>query len=113
AADGTDRGQKVVNPQNDTTFIQSATPSVASDSAGDFVVAFTTTNFDNVRDVYAQRFNTSGSAIGAPIRVNTDQTPIRVNTDQTPELTGPSVGSDGAGNFVVTWNTSGFNVFGI
>src|SRR5262249_13337679 len=32
---------------------------------------------------------------------------FRVNTDQTPRLTGPSVGSDGAGNFVVTWDTSG------
>src|SRR5262245_44367802 len=95
AADGTDRGQIVVNPTNDPTFNFSALPSVASDSAGDFVVAFTTTDSRFIKDVYARQFNASGTALGAP---------IKVSTDQTIALTGPSVGSDGAGNFVVAWN---------
>src|SRR5262249_24736785 len=76
-------------------FNFSALPSVASDSAGDFVVAFTTTDSRFIKDVYARQFNASGTALGAP---------IQVSTDQTIALTGPSVGSDGAGNFVVAWN---------
>ncbi|MBI1914168.1 MAG: hypothetical protein HYS12_05440 [Planctomycetes bacterium] len=97
AADGTDRGQIVVSPTNDPTFSFSVLPSVASDSAGDFVVAFTTNNASG-KDVFARQFNASGAPLGAPIHVSTDQT--------TP-LTGPSVGSDGAGNFVVAWNGQG------
>src|SRR5439155_27208813 len=77
-----------------------ALPSVASDSAGDFVVAFTTTDSDFVKEVYARQFNASGAPLGGP---------IHVSTDQTMPLTGPSVGSDGAGNFVVAWNGQGLN----
>src|SRR5207244_7935488 len=55
AADGTDRGQIVVSPTNDPTFNFSALPSVASDSAGDFVVAFTTSNAKSGKDVYARQ----------------------------------------------------------
>ena len=60
-----------------------------------FVVAFTTSNAKSGKDVYARQFNASGTALGAP---------IQVSTKQTIPLTGPSVGSDGAGNFVVAWN---------
>src|SRR5262249_43928997 len=88
AADGTDHGQVTVTAPRAPGFTFSVSPSVASDSAGDFVVAFTTTNGTGVGgDVYARQFNASGS----PLSV----LPFRVNTDQTPRLTGPSVGSDG------------------
>src|SRR5205807_9188788 len=50
---------------------------------------------DFINGVYARQFNASGTALGAP---------LQVSTDQTAALTGPSVGSDGAGNFAVAWN---------
>src|SRR5262249_29901225 len=93
AADGTDRGQIVASPTNGSASFY-LLPSVASDSAGNFVVAFTA-NTSPGKEVFARQFDATGAARGAAILVSTDQT--------TP-LTGPSVGSDGVGNFVVAWN---------
>lgn len=100
AADGHDLGGEQITPVNDPTFFRSSAPSVAADSAGNFVVAFSAWGDSDFADVYAQRFDASGKSQGNPLRVDTDSTQL---------LDGPSVGNNGAGNFVVTWNAEGDN----
>ena len=70
---------------------------VAADAAGDFVVVwgnYDKTNGDDA-DVYAQRFDNTGNAVGANFRVNTT-----VLGNQ--ELS--SVAMDATGDFVVAWD---------
>jgi hypothetical protein len=81
-------------------------PSVAADSAGNFVVVWTS----NLQDgsgagIFGQRYASSGSPLGPEFRVNTYTT--------SPQLL-PSVASDSAGNFVVAWTQwdGGIDVFG-
>ncbi|WP_175516956.1 cadherin repeat domain-containing protein [Planctomicrobium piriforme] len=79
-------------------------PSIAMDSDGDFVVAWEDGSFSgngqdgSGRGVYAQRFDSSGAAQGGEFRVNSYTT-----SDQT----FPAVGMDSAGNFIVSWGSSG------
>jgi len=80
-------------------------PSVASDSAGNFVVTWQTPD-GNGFGVFGQRYASTGTPLGGEFRVNTYTT-----SDQAV----PTVASDSAGNFVVTWQTpdgNGFGVFG-
>jgi hypothetical protein len=91
-----------------TTEYQTA-PSVASDSAGNFVVAWTSTDQDGSSDgVYGQRYASVGVPLGPEFLVNTYTTSIQRF---------PSVASDAAGDFVVVWWSyqqagSDFGVFG-
>lgn len=77
-----------------TTGVQ-ASPAVAMDSTGDFVVAWTSYGQDgSYYGVYAQRYNATGAAQGSEFRVN--------------DLTlgsqfGPSMAMNAAGDFVVSW----------
>jgi len=69
-------------------------PSVALDSAGNFVVCWLDRrNVD--ADIYAQRYDALGIPIGANFRVNDN---VGTNDNY-----GPSVVMDNAGNFVVCW----------
>ena len=73
-------------------------PSVASDAAGNFVVAWKSLGQDGFWDgVFAQRYAASGSPLGAEFQVNT-------YTAYNQYL--PSVASDSAGNFVITWQSN-------
>jgi hypothetical protein len=91
-----------------TTDFQTS-PSVATDAAGNFVVAWTSGYQDGDLDgVYGQRYSSSGVPLGPEFRVNTYTTSIQWF---------PSVASDPAGNFVVVWlsyeqDGSDFGVFG-
>ncbi len=82
---------------NTDTYSWQYLPSVASDAAGNFVVAWDgwrpdgSGNFDHI---YAQRYDASGSPRGSQFRVNSATTFWQSQ---------PSVASDTAGNFVVTW----------
>jgi len=67
-------------------------PSVASDSSGNFVVAW-----DYVGDVFGQRFASSGVPMGPEFRVNTHTTSFQFV---------PSVGVDAAGAFIVVWTSN-------
>ncbi len=79
-----------------TTSIQNE-PSVASDAAGDFVIAWMGSNQDGSgRGVFAQRFDAAGSAAG---------TEFQVNTYTTYDQSRPSVAADDAGNFFVVWGS--------
>jgi hypothetical protein len=83
-----------------TTGIQGRSvlaPSVASDTAGNFVVVWGSDPQDGFfAGVFGQRFDGAGAALGPEFRINSYTT----NNQQS-----PSVGADGAGNFVVVWTS--------
>ena len=82
-----------------TTGIQRL-PTVAMDSAGDFVVAWQSFGQATVNeyDTYAQRYNASGVAQGSEFLVNSY---ITGGQDH------PSVAMDSAGDFVIAWQSFG------
>jgi methionine-rich copper-binding protein CopC len=94
---------------NTVTTSAQALPSVASDSAGNFVVAWAGDNQDgNTFGVFAQRYASTGVPLGGEFQVNS-------YTSSNQSL--PSVASDSAGTFVVAWQSltqdgSGYGVFG-
>jgi hypothetical protein len=72
-------------------------PSVAADAAGNFVVVWGSDAQDGFfAGVFGQRFDGAGAPVGSEFRINTYTT-----NDQE----SPSVGADGAGNFVVVWTS--------
>ena len=71
------------------------------DAAGDFVITWQSNQQDGPGtgwDVYAQRYNAAGSALGGEFRVNTTTAQDQIN---------PSVAVDGAGDFVIAWQSQG------
>ncbi|SFI35079.1 cadherin domain-containing protein [Planctomicrobium piriforme] len=79
-----------------TTSIQSQ-PSMAMDSAGNYVVTWQSYGQDgDGYGIYAQRFNAAGVAQGSEFRVNTYTTYYQFN---------PSAAMDSDGDFVITWVT--------
>jgi hypothetical protein len=91
-----------------TTNSQSS-PSVAADSAGNFVVVWASYLQDgSYTGVFGQRYASSGALLGPEFRVNTHWTDFQDT---------PAVAADSSGNFVVVWESawqdgSGFGVFG-
>ena len=71
-------------------------PSVASDTAGNFVVAWTSAQDGSFGGIFAQRYASSGTPLGGEFRVNTFTTNYQLL---------PSVASDAAGNFVIAWTS--------
>ncbi len=72
-------------------------PRVAMDSTGDFAIAYQ--GYDsNSHGVFAQRYNSSGTAQGSTFRVNTPQ-----NDNQG----APSIAMDSGGDFVIAWLDGG------
>jgi hypothetical protein len=79
-----------------TTLSQSA-PSIASDASGRFVVVWHSPNQDgDSLGVFAQRFEADGSAAGGEMQVNTYTTSSQST---------PAVARDGAGRFLVVWQS--------
>ncbi len=91
-----------------TTSFQRS-PAVAADGSGNFVVAWESYGQDGANSgVFGQRFNSAGSPQGSEFRVNTYTTAVQRD---------PTVAVDGAGSFVVVWESysqdgSSFGVFG-
>lgn len=86
---------------NVSTATQQDTPSVAMDSAGDFVITWQSGSnagpprVDNAGyDIYARRYNANGVAQGSEFLVNTYTSDWQ---------TRPAVAMDSSGDFVVTW----------
>jgi hypothetical protein len=84
-------------------------PAVASDSDGNFVVAWESQDQDSPGGygIYAQRYDAAGAPLAGP---------IQVNTTTFGQQFGASVGMDDAGNFVVAWASqdqdgSGYGIF--
>jgi hypothetical protein len=99
------------NPTSGPTRISSSVggdkldPTVAVDSAGNYVVTWSSYGEDGSGwGVYAERFNSQGVAQGGQFQVNTtacgDQKDARV-------------GMDSAGNFVIAWTGNGKNGWGV
>jgi hypothetical protein len=84
-------------------------PDVAMDGAGNFVVAWSSYGPDGATyGVFAQRFDSAGTPLGAEFRVNTYTTNGQTRS---------AVAADPLGNFVVTWDSQtqdglGLGVFG-
>jgi hypothetical protein len=79
-----------------TTNVQMA-PSVAADSAGNFVVTWDSNEQDGQYfGVYGQRYLNDGSPVGAEFRVNSYTTGIQQNA---------VLATDALGNFVVIWRS--------
>ena len=75
-------------------------PSVAADSAGDFVVAWESYNeYGVMNSIQARRFASSGAPLLSGFRVDT-------STGGLPQTT-PKVASDENGNFIVAWQYPG------
>jgi hypothetical protein len=81
---------------NATTNGAQQYPAMAVSPNGDFVVAWQTSPF-LVRDVYAQRYASSGAALGGEFRVN-------VSTNNTNALH-PAVTANAQGDFVIAWDS--------
>jgi hypothetical protein len=74
-------------------------PSIAMDSAGDFVITW----YSNLQDgngtgIYAQRYNAAGVVQGAEFKVNTYTTGAQAS---------PNIAMDNSGNFIISWDSYG------
>ena len=82
-----------------TYTTQAQTPTgVATDSVGNFVVVWQSAQDGSLQGVFAQRFAVSGAPVGPEFQVNTYTLDEQVNA---------AVDMDGAGNFVVMWQSRG------
>ena len=72
--------------------------SVARDADGDFVVTWSAWNAETSWDVYAQRFDAAGTALGNMFRVNSYTTSVQRYS---------AVATDVDGDFVITWQSLG------
>jgi hypothetical protein len=94
---------------NSYTTGDQTVPSVAADSAGNFVVVWSSSGQDGSGlGIFGQRYDTLNAPLGSEFRVNSSTT----NSQD-----GPQVAADSAGNFVVVWRSmagdgSGDGVFG-
>ncbi|MEH1862336.1 MAG: cadherin-like domain-containing protein [Nostoc sp.] len=70
---------------------------VAIDTAGNFVISWQSDGQDGTK-IYAQRYNSDGTAKGDEFQVNTGTTGNQYN---------PIVAIDTAGNFVISWQSDG------
>lgn len=73
-------------------------PVVAMDSAGDFVVVWTDSSGQDgsYTGIYAQRYNSAGTAQGSE---------FQVNSYTTGNQNAPAVATNSSGDFVVTWQS--------
>ena len=70
-------------------------PSVGMAPAGDFIVVWSSYPSDgDFTGIFARRYNSTGTAAGAPFQVNTETADYQYGAD---------VGVDASGNFVVVW----------
>lgn len=85
-----------VNPTQNGGINESLKPSIAMDSAGDFVITWDDNLYygEDTR-IYGQRFTSNGAFAGQPFLI----------TDRPGFDASPSVAMDAAGDFVVTWGT--------
>ncbi len=84
---------------NTTVLFAQNTPNVAIDATGDFVVVWQSSAADgSTFDIFGQRYNASGVAQGGEFQINQYTTSNQRNAE---------VAMDNAGDFVVTWRSTG------
>lgn len=81
---------------NSTTAGNQIEPAAAADEAGNFVVVWEGHEQDN-EDIYGQRFDANGTALGGEFRVNDDASGRQLH---------PKVAMNKTGAFVVVWEDS-------
>jgi len=82
-----------------TYTTQAQTPTgVATDSIGNFVVVWQSLQDGSLSGVFGQRYAVSGAPVGAEFQINTYTLDNQLNA---------AVDMDGAGNFVVVWESRG------
>ncbi|MFZ5515210.1 MAG: T9SS type A sorting domain-containing protein [Candidatus Zhuqueibacterota bacterium] len=81
---------------DDTGSSYQGAPSIAIDGSGNFVIAWKDYRNGYYPDIYAQRYNSSGSAQGTNFKVNDDI--------ESSDQSHPSIAIDGSGNFVIAWH---------
>ena len=79
---------------DDTGTTDQGVPDIAMDGSGNFVITWYDTR-NGGADIYAQRYNSSGTLLGSNFKVNDD-----VGTAWQYD---PAIAMDGSGNFVITW----------
>ncbi|MEH2202157.1 beta strand repeat-containing protein [Nostoc sp.] len=90
---------------NTYTDNEQVNPTVAIDATGDFVITWTSFGQDGSGNgIYAQRYNSAGLAQGNEFKVNTTTTGDQIN---------PTIAMDGAGDFVVSWQSQDVSGNGI
>jgi len=88
---------------NTFTTSGQGSPAVAADSSGNFVVAWQSLDQDGASyGVFAQRYDSLGNRVGNE---------FQVNTYTTGQQSSPAIAADGAGNFVVIWQSNGPDSF--
>jgi poly(beta-D-mannuronate) lyase len=80
---------------DDQSSADQDSPSISVDSNGNFVITWIDWRGVDT-DIYAQRYSSDGSPIGANFKVNDDP--------GSAEQWSPCISSDGSGNFVITWS---------
>jgi hypothetical protein len=83
---------------NTTTAEYQSSPDVAMDGAGNFVVVWMGGEFLGNRDIFAQRYDASGTPLGNEFQVNTFTSGAQAF---------PQVAMDADGDFVVVWKSDG------
>ena len=83
---------------NSFTSSRQSQPSVAADSAGNFVVVWESERDGSADGVYGRVFNAAAVAVGDEFQVNSFTSGRQFR---------PSVSADTAGNFVVVWESEG------
>lgn len=88
-----------VNENAGPNGVGQESPSISSDSSGNFVVTWMDRRNGDV-DIYTQRYASDSNPLGANFKVNDDQGVAQMWADQ---WLLPAISVDGSGNFVVTW----------
>lgn len=79
---------------NTYTAGNQASPAIAADAGGNYVIVWVSADGGSYDGIYAQRFDAAGTAQGIP---------FQVNTVTTRDATAPQVAMDSSGNFAVAW----------
>jgi len=88
---------------DDNTIAIQEHPAIEMNSSGNFVIAWMDDRDDFFFDIFIQRYNASGNAIGTNTLVNDDGNPNVANQH-------PDIGISDNGNFAVVWEDSrGYN----
>jgi hypothetical protein len=93
---------------NSHTTLGQTAPAVASDADGNFVVAWQSDGQDGSGNgIYAQRYNSAGTALGEEFRVNTFTDDQQIS---------PAIAMNATGDFVIVWQSlgqdeSGFGIY--
>jgi hypothetical protein len=82
---------------NDELASDQFTPAIAMDGSGNFIITWEDHRNGNANaDIYAQRYDSSGTPLGSNFKVNDDA--------GTASQADPDIAMDGFGNFAITWH---------